>query len=336
MVNPASDTAETVAELWRGADDAIRGIWEDLNDRIESAQSHGQPVDQMWLWREIRYRELLTQITEHVGSVAQPAAIETAKGQVKVTEAAQSGQLSLFDRMAGVKPKGVSFEWNRVPVETINALIGFASDGSPLADLFNAIGPDMARHATQVLVNALVTGVSPRAAGLSIDTVLNVGAARAETIARTEMLRAAREASRQTYIANTGSLEGWIWYSARNNGTCASCWAMHGTMHDVSETLDDHPNGCCVMVPRTKSWGDLLGDDTIPDTRPEITSGLDEFAGLLEERQKTILGPSLYALYQSGDIGLIDVVTQAYDERWGTMRRPATIAEAVANAGTRL
>ena len=38
---------------------------------------------------------------------------------------------------------------------------------------------------------------------------------------------------------------------------CCSCLALHGTEFPLDETLDDHPNGRCAMIPVTPSWSDL-------------------------------------------------------------------------------
>lgn len=108
---------------------------------------------------------------------------------------------------------------------------------------------------------------------------------------------------------------------------------MHGSLHGLEETLDGHPQCRCIAAPRTKSWGDITGDSTLPDTRPVIVPGEERFAALPAAEQEAILGPGLYQLYQGGSIRLADTVTQTHDARWGSMRRPATIEEAQASAG---
>ncbi len=97
---------------------------------------------------------------------------------------------------------------------------------------------------------------------------------------------------------------------------------MHGTEHSLDETLDEHPNGRCSMIPKTKSWADILGPlgiDTsdIPDTSPDIQSGSDWFDGQSEATQRAILGPK-YEAWSNGDFTLDDVVGHASDPVWGS------------------
>ena len=85
------------------------------------------------------------------------------------------------------------------------------------------------------------------------------------------------------------------------------------------------------MAPRTRSWAEITGDTTLPDTRPDIAPGTDRFDKLPESDQREILGAH-YDAYVAGEITLPDLVQQTHNDRWGTMRREATVAEAEANA----
>lgn len=109
---------------------------------------------------------------------------------------------------------------------------------------------------------------------------------------------------------------------------------MHGTLHPLTDMLDDHPNGRCVMVPRTKSWSELTGEGDQEDTRPTIVSGEVRFGKLTNAQQKEILGAGLYDLYADGTVTLADLVRQDTSKRWGTMRRPATLKEVTDNNAT--
>jgi hypothetical protein len=101
------------------------------------------------------------------------------------------------------------------------------------------------------------------------------------------------------------------WYSS-NGIITHNCWAMHGTTHPLTERLDDHPNGRCVMLPKVKAVKGLS-----PQWLPE--SGEAQFKRLDPATQANILGP-LYELYETGQIGLADVVGRKFDGDWGSMR----------------
>lgn len=123
-----------------------------------------------------------------------------------------------------------------------------------------------------------------------------------------------------------------MWHSACDLRTCAACWAMHGTEHGLNEILDDHPNGRCAMVPKTKTWaeiGEQYGIDfsDVPDTNPEIEPGVALFEKLPAEKQIKILGPAKYAAWKDGKFILSDIVGRKRSKEWGTHRYEKSLAE---------
>ena len=121
------------------------------------------------------------------------------------------------------------------------------------------------------------------------DRLLNY---RAETIARTSMLTAHRDAALASRIANADVCTGWAWLASLSPRTCQVCISMHGTVfpHDSPGPLD-HPNGRCAAVPLTRY---------APDGDP-FKTGPDWFAEQPERVQRQILGPRRLAAYQRGD-----------------------------------
>lgn len=118
------------------------------------------------------------------------------------------------------------------------------------------------------------------------------GRRRAETIARTSMLTAHRDAALASRIANADVCTGWAWLASLSPRTCQVCISMHGTVfpHDSPGPLD-HPNGRCAAVPLTRY---------APDGDP-FKTGPDWFAEQPERVQRQILGPRRLAAYQRGD-----------------------------------
>ncbi len=147
-----------------------------------------------------------------------------------------------------------------------------------------------------------------------------------------ETLRAHREATRASYQANSDIVKGWIWHSAADERTCTACWAMHGTEHRLDEILDDHPNGRCAMVPKTKTWADIgkqYGIDlsNVPDTNPEIEPGVLLFDKLPAEKQIKILGLAKWAAWKDGQFTLSDLVGQTESTIWGTHRYEKSLVQ---------
>lgn len=308
-------------------------------EKLVSDMEAEDTVDEAWLYQAERLTGLLAQIEEQYRLLSLTAAPAVTDAQRDAVEIASRFTETLARASAGTPPEGVSLSWYGLNVEQLQSLVGAASEGSPLAELFDAIGPDVSKQVREALIAGVGTGAGPReTARMMRDSVLAklaLSRARAETIARTETMRSAREASRRTYMANTDVLEGWTWTAATDSRCCACCYAMHGSVHQTSDKLDGHMNCRCCMVPRTKSWAALVGDAELPDTRPLIEEGENIFQGLHDSDQRAVLGQELHRLYRDGDIMLADCVVQTTNDRWGTMRRAATVEEAKENAAKR-
>lgn len=321
----------------------VRGALDDLLDDMQIAAADGETISPGWIEREKRCVELLRQIETRYADLP-TAPIREAQRRT-ITEAQQGAQ-TLARAAAGTVPAtltageaAVALRWNVVPMHTLEAAVGFASDGSPLADLFASLGEDTGKAVRDALFAGIGAGYNPRKTAHlmrhGVGAKLAISRNRAETIAATETMRAARESARQSFRANAAVLDGWTWVAAGDSRTCAACWAMDGTVHKDEETLDGHQRCRCVPVPRTKSWAELTGDDSIPDTRPVIETGEEKFARLPGTVQAEILGDRLHELYTAGTVTLADCVQTSHDARWGSMRSAATVEQAQANAARR-
>lgn len=328
-------TVQALSRSYRAVEEALEERLERLQARMAEAAAAGESVSPAWAQQEARYLELLDAVEREVTAWGDDAAVTIEAGQGASVQTAVDAGETLARAALGPPPVGATVNWNRLPVETLEAFAGYAGDGSPLATLLQEYAGAAANEVRDALFAALALGESPAAAARRIRRAADLPRQQALRLARTEMLRAAREASREGYRANQTVVQGWVWHAQRDGETCPCCWAMHGTEHDLSERLDDHPNGRCAMAPRTVSWGALLGDDTIPDTRPEIPLGATAFAALPVAEQLAVLGPTLHELYAAGRIVLEDCVTRVTDARWGSMRRAASVAEALQHAEAR-
>jgi hypothetical protein len=135
---------------------------------------------------------------------------------------------------------------------------------------------------------------------------------RSMVAARTQIGRAGRDAVRSWLRESPGVFRGWTWQSSLELDDCVSCWAMHGSGHDLEDDLNDHPNGNC----KVKPW--LHGEDL-----PE--SGDDLLAKLPAADRATILGPTRLAWYREGRIALRDMVTIDRDPTWGPSITPTPV-----------
>lgn len=176
----------------------------------------------------------------------------------------------------------------------------------PLGDLFASFGQVAAAKARRDLLAGIALGQNPKKLARTLQQSLGVSRSRALLIARTETMRAHREGNRQSYRRNRGLVTGWIWHAATGPRTCAACWAMHGTEHDLDEPMAAHPACRCTMVPRTRTWKQL--GYNIDETSRPIPKGNELFAQQDEATQRAVLGNTQYQRYKAGEVELDDFV----------------------------
>lgn len=319
----ASQMVRAYGESWQ----AVRARIEALQRQIAETEAAGETVNAAWLFQRDRAQSLQAQIERELRRFADVADGSTIALQRQAVEAARRHSAELVDLAAGTRPVGVAVPFDVLPRDALQDLIGFAGDGSPLRVLYGEIGGGVAERVVDQFAAALTVGLGPRETARILRREFGTGLARALTIARTETLRAYREAAHRNYEANADVLEGWVWHAKLDTRTCAACWARHGTLYPLEERLNDHPNGRCAPVPRVKSWR-ALGVD-IPDERPNITPGPVAFAKLKEADQRAILGKAAHAAYMDGALELKDMATERDSREWGRTLQRASLRQAV-------
>lgn len=97
-------------------------------------------------------------------------------------------------------------------------------------------------------------------------------------------------------------LAGWQWVAELSERTCASCVAMHGTIHPLDEPGPlDHQQGRCTRTPVTKTWKQL-GFEGIDEPEGFAKPGDGEkwLAKQPEDVQRHILGNRGLEAWQAG------------------------------------
>ena len=187
----------------------------------------------------------------------------------------------------------------------------------PDTTLYERIGL-WAGNARQGVIDAIIEGVglgnNPRKIAASIVKAYGVELTDALRASRTVQLWAYRESTRLNYIAN--GVKYWIWYASLDEKTCASCMVMHGTKHPVTETMDDHYNGRCAMLPE--------GAEAV------ITqTGEQYFNSLSSELQDKYFGKAKAAAIRDGKIEFAKLSKQVADPVYGHMRVEASLKDLI-------
>lgn len=313
----ASEMVRAYGEVWR----RIRGRLDELLQAKAQAEAAGEVVDAAWLYRTERLSTLQRHVEGEMRRFVDFAEPVVVDGQQQAVEAARAHSAELVQGLT--ERAGMSYEFTRLPFDAVQDLVGFTSDGSPLRELLDELGPAASASVRDALIEGVATGQGPAQIARRVRKDLGGNLVRALRISRTETLRSYREATRRSYQENDDIIDGWTWVCACTARSCASCWAMHGTVHPLSERLDDHPNGRCTAIPYLRAGIRGLGENL------KLETGEEQFARLDPAAQDAIAGKAGGLAYRDGAVTLKDFVGRKRDPDWGTMRVARSLQQIV-------
>lgn len=288
-------------------------IWQRLNSEILSLtqQYYDDPRDisaQAWMQELGRLKVLQTQVERELRTFAATASNNIVYNQQEAIRMAASQSEQMVEYVA--RQAGLDMVWNRLDTDRLEQMVGMLQYGSPLSKILYGYGEEAGKNISDAIITGIGMGVGPREIARNIRLDMAGDLSRALRIARTEIVRASREASREIYKANPDVVNGYIRRSARSERTCTACWAMDGEIYKLDEPLDDHPNGLCYMVPYLPDAADKYD---LSDT------GSAAFEKLSDEQKQAIFGPVKFEGYKQGLFGLKDLVGHTKSDEWGGM-----------------
>lgn len=310
--------AAQVAEMagrWLEIESQLQGAFDALALEIQIMIERGESVKPWKIARMERYRALLTQVQDQLEAYTDYSETRIKQGQLdwivrglKDAVEAIRGYFTTYGKIAGA--------FDLLPVAAIEQMVGLAGDGSPLRALLVKSWPDAIDGLTNALIDAIALGKNPRDTARAMREGFGVGFDRSLRIARTEQLRAYREANRQQYQAS-GLVEGYKRLSGRDTRVCAGCLMVdNGQIYPLDYTFEAHPQCRCTLVPVVTGLPVVTWQD-----------GASWFMAQTPADQKTILGPGRFEAWQAGEFELQDVVRRDWDETWGGSIVPKTLAE---------
>lgn len=243
-----------------------------------------------------RVEQLQAMITKFESSLRQLAPLvesEVTALRFSATTAGQAHAAAMAE-LSGIVAQGAA-------VSPVGQLVGTLADG-PVARLIEERAGVHAQAVRDALIRSIGSGESPYVTRAALNKAADGAFANALTVARTEQSRAYRAATHAQYDAL--GVTKWRWDSRLAPTTCVGCWGMHGTIHDMDEEMESHPNCGCVMMPIVE----------LIDYGP---NGDEAFDALEPERQEQILGPVGYQAYKGGDVKVSDLVKRPESDEYG-------------------
>lgn len=306
--------ADELVKNWLKIEARLNADISNLAYVMDERRTAGKVITEQMIWREERYQVLHKQIEEQLrlfNKATAPGIISNAQenGAMLGIRAANDA-LSMSYASAG----SVGPYWNRINVGAVEAMVGFAKDGSPLSSLLTESFPKTVNGLLDALINGMARGTPAAQTAHEMADGMGMGLDRALLIARTETARAFRAGSAEQYRASevcTG-----FYRLVKKETACIACLFLDGEKFETQDELEDHPGGHCMAVPQVMGVGKPVWED-----------GKSWFENLSSDDQEARMGPEKFELWQNGSVSLEDFAKVDHSDVWGNQPRVATLAE---------
>ena len=274
----------------------------------------GEVITQQMVWRAERYKIFKAQMDDQIKrfnrdyAAAAIADAQHGNALLGLSAAQDAIKASYF----GIDATGPMF--NRLNIGAVEAMIGFAGDGSPLRILLAKDYPEAVDGLLDALINGLARGLGPGQIARDMADGMGMGLDRALLIARTEAARAYRTASTQQY-RDSGVVTGFM-RLVKKETACTACLFLDAERFELEDELYDHPRGKCDVI--------CVIEGVQP---PTWQKGQDWFNEQSPDAQQRILGPERYQLWKDGQIKLSDLARKTHNDVWGDSPHVATLTE---------
>lgn len=298
---------------------AYHNSFKEIQDKLDLLiyEVNGKQWTAQQTYRAERYQALMAQIAEQLRDLQGLTRNEINTMSRIAIKMGTEHATGLIAAVMGDERLAVAF--NRLNPEVIKSLLGFLDPDGALFDRLGKLASTNAQKIADDFLNAVTMGYNPVRIAEIFRQDWGMALTDAMRMTRTAQLYSYREATRANYIANSDVVEGWIWSAELDASTCAECIAMNGTYHDNDETLDDHYNGRCAMIPVVKGFDRII----------EEGSGEAWFNEQPESVQRDMLGPGKFQAWQDGKFDFADLSKIVDDPVYGQMRQEATLKELI-------
>lgn len=279
----------------------------ELAKQIEEARQNGEEPGISWLFQQERYQELRRQLLTLMDQYGATTKVITTEAQKVIVREAlvNAGEMLLpVSGGSGGELATLARGWASVPDSSVIEMVGALQDGTPVDAVIRSYGTDSVQAVQQALTRGLALGDSASMTTQAL-RALGITRARAESLVRTETMRAARSATAAAY-EQSGVVTKLRWSASLSATSCGFCISRHGSLWPLGTTMATHPACRC-------SWSPYLGKG-ISDEWQSGESWLKEQPLTV---QQDILGKLGQADWAAGHLTLEDFERTSYDKDWG-------------------
>ena len=297
------EALKQMAGVWVKLESDIQPFIDSLASDISELAKTGQPITPQFVYTRDRYQALMTQIQKQMPYYQSSIEDLIAEYQRKDYELGLDCSNAILQASVG------SVSWNKVPIETVEIVVGFAGNGAPLAELLRTDYGELGSKITDALISGIALGKGAGQVAKDMRDSMGFESNRWLRIARTEINRAYRIANAQQY-RDSGVVEK-VFRLCYPPTACLACLEMDGE-ECPNGMCDDHPNGKCTTVVQT-----------IGGEKPTWQTGHEWLMEQDEATQRRIIGNERYEMWQNGT-PLRDMVEMKDNPVWGG--NPSTVS----------
>lgn len=300
-----------LAVRWMRIEEHLDSEIQALAEEMARRSAEGETITEEMVRRSERYQRLQAQAAAEAQMFSQEASeIITSYQERAAIAGIDSAEMALMSSY----PSTYVAAFDRIYLEAVESIIGFAGDGSPLwALLSKAYSEDIVSGLIQSLITGIATGESVKSIIRAMVDAFGMDLDRAILIARTETQRAYRTGATTQY-RESGVVTGFM-RLVKKDGACLGCLLLDGEVFEMADELDDHPNGRCTAVPIVRGM-----------EPPDWEKGPDWFKNQPEAKQREIMGDKRYEMWKDGT-PLEAFTTKHQDPVWGESPKPTPISE---------
>lgn len=295
----------------------IKKLGKDLSDLRSLAAQDLTPRD---FAREAAALRLRDDLIAELRPFANQISSEAARGE-------ESGLLASRGlARIGMNAAGIE-SFNQPTVGMMRALVNY-TDSDAFKQAVERFAGFHANNVSDLILVGAAKGQNPNTIARNVVNYIDTfPRADANRMVRTVTIWSARSGVQNIYRQNADVVGSWIWSASIGDPrTCESCVMMHGTVHKLEETLDDHHSGRCAPLPITESWKDLGFEG---GKEVGIETGIDWFQRQPDSVQQGVLGMASWKAWKDGAYKLEQIPTQYQDSIYGPMRRASSLKELV-------
>lgn len=322
--------ADAVILLLKEYASVIARIRQDLDrliQTIEKLRRENRLISEYDLYREYRYKEFIIQLRREMTDYAKLVTETVSSLQKEAISLAFAQTDALINFTYKELPSGVLESFTRFDEYAARNITVKLNNETYLKRLTDQFEQQALLGIKQLLIDGVITGRSTKSIKTDLIKRFEIIPNKAETIARTEVLSAYRDANLERYRLST-TVKAWQWSATLDERTCPVCIALDGQEFSLATPFATHPNCRCSPIPITYSFDELgMGYLNLKEPKPPYMGkrGEEWFRSQPVHVQERILGKTKYELFKEGQISLQDLVQSFTHPVYGPSRQERSL-----------